>query len=471
MIVGKNMFGLNIQEKKGLKIIIVGCGKIGTTLVDQLSKEGHDITLIDKDSKRIAELSETYDCMGITGNGASFGVLNEAGVADADLLIAVTESDELNLLCCTVAKRQGKCSAIARVRTPEYSDESGYLREKLGLAMIINPEREAATEIARLLFLPTALEIDTFAHGLAEMIKIKIPDGNILDGKPISQIIMNGSNRVLICAIERDKDVFIPSGAFVLKSGDNISLVAPRNNVREFLKSIGFDTKQVRDCMIVGGGRSAYYLSRQLVNMGIDVKIIEKDIKRCDELSELLPTVSIFNGDGTEESTLREQGIHDIDSFVAMTGIDEENVILGLYAQNSSSAKTITKINRITFNDVLSKLSLGSVIYPRSIAAETIVTYVRAKLNSKEDNNIEALYHLFDDRVEAMEFKVTTESEVTGVPIKELKLKRNLLISVIVRDGKVFIPWGSDELKVGDSVVVVTSNMGFKELSDIIEAE
>ncbi|MCR5518376.1 MAG: NAD-binding protein, partial [Lachnospiraceae bacterium] len=249
------------------------------------------------------------------------------------------------------------------------------------------------------------------------------------------------------------------------------SLVAPRNNVREFLKSIGFDTKQVRDCMIVGGGRSAYYLSRQLVNMGIDVKIIEKDIKRCDELSELLPTVSVFNGDGTEESTLREQGIHDIDSFVAMTGIDEENVILGLYAQNSSSAKTITKINRITFNDVLSKLSLGSVIYPRSIAAETIVTYVRAKLNSKEDNNIEALYHLFDDRVEAMEFKVTTESEVTGVPIKELKLKRNLLISVIVRDGKVFIPWGSDELKVGDSVVVVTSNMGFKELSDIIEAE
>ncbi|MCI6164036.1 MAG: Trk system potassium transporter TrkA [Lachnospira sp.] len=458
----------NIDKDPGLSIIIVGCGKVGSTLVEQLSKEGHDITIIDKNRQKVQNLSDVYDVMGLVGNGASYSVQKEAGIDHADLLIAVTDSDELNLLCCTVAGRVGKCAAIARVRTPDYSEEIGYLREKLGLAMIINPEFEAASEVARVLYLPTALEINTFAHGQAEMIKIKIPEGNVINGQTLAQISKAVPVNILICAIERGREMYIPSGNTIVKSGDIISFIASRHNAREFLKRIGFHTNQVKNTMIIGGGKAAYYLGKQLLNMGIEVKIIESDQKRAQELSMLLPDAIIIHGDGTDEDILKEEGIEYVESFVPLTGIDEENIMLTLHAKQVSCAKVITKINRITFRDVIDNLDLGSVVYPRYITAEAIIAYVRAKKESM-DSDIESLYHLFNQRAEGIEFKIDKESEVTDVPLMDLNLKDNLLIALINRNGRIIIPSGSDSIKVGDSVVVVTKHTGFNDIKDVLK--
>ena len=311
-----------------MRIIIVGCGKVGTTLIEQLSREGHDITIIDRSAKLVQTLTDLYDVMGIVGNGASYSVQMEAGIENADLLIAVTESDELNLLCCTVAKRVGDCAAIARVRTPDYSTEVGYLRDKLELAMIINPELEAANEVARILYLPTALEVNSFAHGQAELIKFKIPDGNMLDNISIAHLGKNIAHNVLICAVERDGEVYIPSGNFTLKKDDVLSFVASRKAGKDFLETIGFKTNHVKSTMIIGGGKAAYYLARQLLKMGISVKIIEIDKARCEEPSILLPKAIIINGDGTNEALLKEEGIEYTESFVPLTGIDETVVLL-----------------------------------------------------------------------------------------------------------------------------------------------
>ena len=370
-----------IQSKNGLNIIIVGCGKVGMTLIEQLSKEGHDITIIDKNAAKVQEMSNLYDIMGLVGNGASYSVQMEAGIENADLIIAVTASDELNLLCCTVAKQVGDCAAIARVRTPDYSKEAGYLREKLGLTMIINPELEASLETARILYLPTALEVNSFAHGQAEIVKFKIPEGNLLDGMTIATLGKSITNEILICAIEREGEVYIPGGNFQMAKADIVSFVAPRRHIRSFLKKIGFKTKQVKDAMIVGGGKASYYLAKQLIAMGIDVKIIEQNKERCEELSILLPEAIIINGDGTDEEVLREEGIEYAQAFIPLTDIDEENIMLTLHAKQVSNAKLITKINRSTFKNVISKLDLGSVIYPRYITSEAIIAYVRHRCN------------------------------------------------------------------------------------------
>ena len=455
--------------RRGLKIIVVGCGKVGETLTDQLTREGHEVTLIDKDPTKVHDLTNMYDVMGIVGTGASYSVQMEAGIESADLLIAVTESDELNLLCCTVAKRVGDCSAIARVRTPEYSEEIPYLREKLGLALIINPEQAAANEAARLLYLPTALEVHSFAHGQAEIVKFKIPDGNLLDGMTIATLGKSITNDILICAIEREGEVYIPGGNFQMAKDDIVSFVAPRRHIRSFLKKIGFKTKQVKDAMIVGGGKASYYLAKQLIAMGIDVKIIEQNKERCEELSILLPEAIIINGDGTDEEVLREEGIEYAQAFIPLTGIDEENIMLTLHAKQVSNAKLITKINRSTFKNVISKLDLGSVIYPRYITSEAIIAYVRAKKNST-NSNIETLYHMFDNRAEAIEFCVDEPSSVTGIPLKDLMLKNDLLVSFIYRNGKVQIPSGLDTIEVGDTVMIVTTHTGLDNIQDIIRS-
>ena len=458
-----------MQAKNGLNIIIVGCGKVGMTLIEQLSKEGHDITIIDKNATKVQEMSNLYDIMGLVGNGASYSVQMEAGIEHADLIIAVTASDELNLLCCTVAKQVGDCAAIARVRTPDYSKEAGYLREKLGLTMIINPEFEASLETARILYLPTALEVNSFAHGQAEIVKFKIPEGNLLDGMTIATLGKSITNEILICAIEREGEVYIPGGNFQMAKDDIVSFVAPRRHIRSFLKKIGFKTKQVKDAMIVGGGKASYYLAKQLIAMGIDVKIIEQNKERCEELSILLPEAIIINGDGTDEEVLREEGIEYAQAFIPLTGIDEENIMLTLHAKQISKAKLVTKINRSTFKNVISKLDLGSVIYPRYITSEAIIAYVRAKKNST-NSNIETLYHMFDNRAEAIEFRVNEPSSVTGIPLKDLMLKNDLLVSFIYRNGTVRIPSGLDTIEVGDTVMIVTTHTGLDNIQDIIRS-
>ena len=460
------MFGLGKKEN-GLKIIIVGCGKVGANLVAQLSKEGHDITVIDKKAEKIQDITNIYDVMGLVGNGASYSTQMEAGIEETDLIIAVTDSDELNLLCCTVAKRVGKCAAIARVRTPDYSEETGYLREQLGLALIINPELEAAREVARILYLPTALEVNSFAHGQAELVKFKVPDGNLLNGLSLAYLGKNITNDILICAVERNGEVYMPNGDFVLQSGDVVSFVSERHIARDFLKQIGLATRQVKDTMIIGASKAAYYLAKELLNMGISVKIIEKEKENCESLSVKLPKAIIINGDGTDPDILKEEGIETVQSFIPLTGIDEENIMLTLYAKQVSKAKVVTKINRVNYKQVINNLDLGSLVYPKYITSEAIIAYVRAKKNSM-GSNIETLYHMFDSRVEAIEFIVEKNSKVSGVPIKDLKLKKDVLISFINHNGHIIIPTGNDEIEDGDTVMIVTKNTGFTGIDDIV---
>lgn len=461
------MFTKKHSSHPGLKIIIVGCGKVGRNLVEQLSKEGHDITVIDKKAAMVTQMCNMHDVLGIEGNGASHKTLREAGIESADLLIAVTNSDELNLLCCTIASQSGNCATIARVRTPEYSEEINYLREKLGLTMIINPELESAREMAKILYMPSSLEVTLFAHGQAELIKFQIPEGNMLDNLTITELGKKLSSNVLIGAVERGDEVFIPSGNFILKSGDKMSFVASRKAARTFFSSLGLKTKHVTDTMIIGGGRAAYYLANQLLHAGIDVKIIENNRERCEELSILLPKAVIIHGDGTDKDLLKEEGIEEAASFVPLTGIDEENIMLTLYAKAVSNAKAITKINRINFNEVIHSLDLGSVVYPKHITAEAIIAYVRAK-NASRGSNIETLYHMYDNRVEAIEFDIKEDSAVTNVPFKDIKLKDELLIAFISRNGRIIIPGGQDFIQKGDTVMIITKHTGFTDILDIL---
>ena len=462
------MFGLENNTNKGLKIIIVGIGKVGRALVDRLNAEGHEITVIDKSTDKLNALSNLYDILTVHGNGASYGTQMEAGINGSDLFIAVTDSDELNLLCCTIAKRVGNCAAIARVRTPDYSKEVSYLQEKLGLAMIINPDLEAARDMASILALPSTLEVKPFAHGQAEMIDLEINEGSVLDGLVMKELPRKLSVSALITAVKRSEEVFIPSGEFVLKAGDIISVVGERRYSRTFLNDIGIKTRQVKDCLIVGGGKTSFYLANSLISSGIEVKIIERDRERCEELAEMLPKAIIINGDGSDEALLREEGLDYAESFVPLTGIDEENILLTLYANQVSNAKVITKINRIDFNSVLSQLNLGSVVYPRFLTTEAIIAYVRAKSASKEQN-IETLYHMHGNAVESIEFKVVGQSAITGTPLAKLKFKDNLLIAFINRNGKIIIPSGNDTIEVGDTVMVVTTHSGFTHLEDALK--
>lgn len=454
------------RKTEGLKIIIVGCGKVGTTLVEQLSKEGHDITIIDVNSDVVQRVAATYDIMGISGNGASYKVQIEAGIEQADLIIAVTESDERNLLCCTIAKKVGDCAAIARVRNPDYSEELSYLRMQLGISLIINPELETAREIARLLRLPTALEINSFARGHAELVKFKIPEGNVLHNQQV-MALGNYKFDLLMCGVERENELYIPDGSFVLKSGDVVSILATPANTQSFFKKIGFDTHQVRNCMIIGGGKTSYYLAKLLTESNINVKIIEMEEERCKDLSIYLPKALIIHGDGGDAELLKEEGIEEVESFVPLTGLDEENILLTLFAKKCSDTKVITKINRSTFNDVIDDMDLGSVIYPRYMTSETILAYVRAMQNSI-GSNIEVLYHIFDNRAEAIEFRVEKDSPVIGKPIMELKLKHDLLLACLNRNGKIIIPRGSDTIKSGDRVIIVTTHTGFTDVKDIL---
>ena len=444
-----NMFSnLLHSDAKSLKIIIVGNGKVGRTLIEQLSKEGNNIT--EKEQSLISDLDSQFDVIAIKGNGASYSTLQEAGIEDADLLIAVTGSDELNLLCCTIAKQFSKCAAIARVRTPDYSKEVNYLRDRLGLAMIINPELESAREMARILYLPSALQVNT------------------LDQMTVANLGKHITNSILICGVERNGEVYIPSGNFCLMAGDTISFAAKRDEARKFLKHIGIYTKQVRNTMIVGGGLSSYYLANELLHAGIDVHILESSLSRCQELSTLLPDAIIVNCDASSEEGLRSAGIQEMEGFVPLTGIDEENVLLTLYAKKVSNAKVITKINRINFTEVISDLDLGSVIYPKMITAEAIIAYARA-LRASRSSDIDTLYHLFDTKAEAIEFRVTKDSPVVGQELKRLSLKDNLLIAFINRKEKIIIPSGSDTIEIGDTVMIVTTHTGFTEIRDILK--
>lgn len=450
-----------------MKIIIVGCGKVGITLAERLNSEGHDITLIDKDGATLRTVADRIDVMGLEGNGVSYQTLMEADAESADLLIATTNSDEQNMLCCLMARKTGNCHTIARIRDPEYVKEVEFIREELNLSMVINPELEASSEVSRLIKYPSAIKIDSFARGKVDLMKLVIPEGSELDGLKVYEVNSKLKCRILICAVERGEEVLIPSGNFELKTGDTLSFVGEHRQAADFFKKAGIPNNNIKSILLIGGGKMTYYVAKALEETNISVKIIERDFATCQVLSEVIPKAMIINGDGTDQELLLDEGIENCDAIATFTGIDEENIMLSLYAGSlNPKAKMITKINRIGFDNVISTMNLGSVINPKLISADRIVTFVRAMQNTV-GSNIETLSRIANG-AEALEFKVSAESAVTGVPLQELTLKPNLLVACINRHGKIITPGGQDQIEKGDSVMIVTTQTGIDSLADIL---
>ncbi|HJG96917.1 MAG TPA: Trk system potassium transporter TrkA [Romboutsia timonensis] len=452
-----------------MNIIIVGCGKVGSTLAKQLSKEGHDISIIDINDKVVEEFSNSHDVMGIVGNGAAYSIQKSAGIEKAHLLIAVTGSDELNLLCCLIARKAGNCETIAKVRNPIYYKEIGFIKEELGLSMVINPDYEAASEIARILRFPSAIDINVFNKGSVELLSFKLEKGSILHDMKVQEIRAKLKFDILVCMVERGEEVIIPNGEFIMKENDIISIIAPHKKATEFFVKIGMIKNPVKNSMLIGGGDISYYLAKRLIKYGIDVTLVEKDEKRCEELSELIPEAMIIHGDGTDKDLLMEEGITHAESFASLTGLDEQNVLLSLHASNNMNGKIITKVNRITFDEVINNLNLGSIIYPKFTTMRYILKYVRA-MNNSIGSNVETLYKIKNDKAEALEFYVNENSKLVGIPLEKLKLKDNLIICYIKRKGEIITPNGQDCIKKGDYVIVVTTNVGLQDLSDILRS-
>lgn len=450
-----------------MKIIIIGAGKIGMTLAEQLLREGHEITVIDHNGDALEGVS-TLDVMTVEGNGISIETQLEAGMNEADLAIAVLATDEQSLLACLIAKKLGVGSTIARVRNPEYASGIQLLKDDLGLSMTFNPELASASEIARILRAPSAMKIDTFSRGRVELYKVRLPDDSPLNGTKLMDLgKLHGG--VLICIVERgDGEIYIPDGSFVLQAHDRISFIAKPKTAAKFFHKLGIQADPVKQVMLLGGGKISYYLAKQMLEFGAKVKIIEANPEVCLSLAEKLPEATILHGDGTNEKLLAEERIGDMDAIVSLTGIDEENVLMSLYARSVSKAKIVTKINRTTFSHIIDAMDLGSVFHPRYIAADLIVRFVRALANS-QGSNVETLYKIVGNKVEALEFRATASSSVCGIPLMNLPTLPNLLIGAINRGGKILTPGGRDTIEPGDSVIVVTTVTGLNDLDDIID--
>ena len=450
-----------------MNIIIAGDGKVGSTLARQLSAEGHDVTLIDSDARVLNASIERYDLMGVHGNCASKAVLLQAGVKDADLLIAATSADEINLLCCTTAHGiNPKLHTIARIRNPEYTNQIHEMRHIFALSLSVNPEKQAAAEIERLLKYPGFLRRDSFAKGRAEIVELRIDSKSKLCN--VSLIEMNSivKCKVLVCAVLRGGNAIAPNGNFVLREGDRIFVTAPTNNLATLLKNLGIVTRRVRSVILCGGGRVSYYLASLLEKDGISVQIIESDRERCTELAALLPETSIIHGDGTDQDLLNSQGLSNCDALVTLTGVDELNMIVSLYGISQSVPLVITKLSRLDNRNIIDSLSLGSVVCPKELCCNTIVRYVRAM--QKQTGAALSIHSIADGQAEAVEFLVDKNTRNCGVPLKQLKLKANVLVAMISRGSMTEIPNGDSCFRQGDAVVVVTSGRGvLRDLNDI----
>ena len=453
-----------------MQIIIVGLGKVGRTLVAQLSEEDNNIVVVDMDPERIRNISTMYDVMGVVGNGTSYSVLEDADLEHTDILIAVTHSDEVNLLCCVIAKRKGNCHTIARLRNPVYSEERHFLRSELQLSMTINQDLEAAREVARLLRFPNAIEIDSFAKDRIDLLRFKVPEQFPMFGHTLREITPHIKQNILVCMADHDGRITIPNGSYVIEKGDILTIIATPSDAERFFSDIGVKTDKAKDVMIIGGGSMAYYLTKILLSSGVDVKLIERDRKRCEELVEAFPDAMITCGDGSDQNLLREERIDNMDALVACTGIDEVNAILSKYAQGRVRKKIITKLNHIEFDEVIESLGLDSVIEPKYLTAQRILQYVRAMANSM-DSNVETLYRLMNNRVEALEFLIRPKSRIIGIKLADMRIKPNTLIAGILRDDRLIVPGGQDSFREGDSVIVVTTNLGFEDINDIIRTE
>lgn len=456
-----------------MNIVIVGDGKVGYTLTKQLSEEGHDVVVIDNDEKVLQESQNILDVAVVHGNGACVETQRQAGVAQSDLLIAATSSDEVNLLCCLVARKLGSKNTIARVRNPDYDQQIGLLKEELGLSLSINPEKSCAREIFRLLQFPSFLKRDSFAKGRVELVELKLKPGNLLIDHSLMEIgaLDLGKVGMLICTVERDGEVTIPSGTFTLREGDKITVAADATELVKLLRLLHIEKHVVQSVMIVGGGRISAYLTAHLLRARVQVTIIEEKYALCEQLTELFPEAMVIHGDGTEQDLLLAEGLADTDALVTLTGMDEENLIVSMFGNFIGVPKTITKINRMEYAAVFEDKGVDSIVSPKLLTSDEIVRYVRALDNTK-GGSVVTLYRIVDGKAEAMEFFIQEEAPYLRKPLRELRLKPNVLLASIYRNRKVIIPKGNDYMQRGDMVVVVTTaDRAILDLDDIFMEE
>lgn len=451
-----------------MKIVIVGCGTIGRTIVEHAVSEGHTIIIIDDNKNRVEKIIEKYDVMGVVGNGASIDIQEEAKVGNSDLLIAVTTNDEVNILACMVAKKLGVSSTIARVRNPEYRRQSILMQEELGLSLIVNPEQETADEIMSIIDLPPATKVEHFAKGKVRLVEILVDESNPLVGETLISMNQKLNSKVLICAVVRGDKVIIPTGNFEIACGDRINITADTSSLSDFLTELNLIKKPLKNIMIIGGGKISYYLSQVLNNKNYNVKIFENDHQRANELAESFSKTTIIEGDGTNHDLLIEEGIERTDAFIALTNVDEENIIVSLYASKQKVRKVIAKVKRDSFSKILTELGVANVITPKDIVASKIVRYIRALAN-KRGSNVITLHKLVNNRIEALEFLAKKKDRIYDKPLKNLRIKKDCLIACIIRDDKVIIPNGNDCIKLNDIVLVVTTHPNFNDLTDAFE--
>ena len=452
-----------------MNIIIVGCGKIGTTILSSLLAEGHDIVAVDSNPDVISEISNIYDSMYVCGSGTDCDTLTEAGVEHTELFVAVTGSDELNMLSCFIAKKMGAKHTIARIRNPEYNYKSlGFLRQQLDLSTSINPDLLAAEELFQVLKLPSAVKVEYFSHHNFELLELRLREGSPLCGARLSELRKKYEAKFLICVVQRGEEVYIPDGSFQLQAGDRIGLTAAPSEVQKLLKMMGILQKQAKNVMILGASRMGYYLARMLLASGTNVKIIDRDHQRCQEISEKLPGAVVICGDGAQQELLLEEGICSMDAFISLTGMDEENILISFFASSQGVKKVISKVNRDELHFIAEKLGLDTLISSRSVSSNVLSRYARALQNSL-GSNVETLYKLMDGKAEALEFRVQTDFPMTNVPLKDMRLRSGILIAGIIRNRKTIIPSGVDVILPGDRVIVLSAASGMHDLSDILK--
>lgn len=449
-----------------MKIVIIGVGKVGTVLTEYLVQEGHNVNIIDINASLVDEYVNIYDVRGVVGNGASYEIQLEAEANEADVLIATAASDELNILCCLVGRKNGVKHTIARIRNPEYAKQVDFMNKELGLSMIVNPELEAANELMQMLSFPASTKIEYFADGQAEIVELKLNSKSCLVGESLEQIRKLLNVRFLVAAVERNGIVHIPSGSFVLEENDRIFITSSPKEIDKFFKNIGILKQKAKNVMIIGGGKISYYLAKSLIQNNAKVKILEIDKDRCYELSEMLPEAAIINADGTNQDNLLEEGINGVDALVTLTGFDEENIIISLFAEMMKVPKVITKINHYSYSNILKNVGLESTISPKALTANLILRYVRSLTSTF--SQVKTLYKFLDNKIEATEFYIPNPTEYTNITFRDLNLKTNSLVACLIRNNKVIIPNGNDWIEPGDSVVVVTTIPHLSDFKDII---
>ena len=450
-----------------MNIIVVGAGKIGFTLTQYLTREGHDVTVIDRNPDRITLVNTTLDAISISG-AVDLELLKLAGVATADLLIAATNSDESNILCCMMGRKLGVKHTIARVRRQDHFEAVMLLRDELGLSMTINPEYDAAGEISRVLRFPSAAKVEPFAKGQAELVEFRLGEDNPLCGLTLKNFHGRFDRGTLICAVRRGDQVHIPGGDFVLRAGDSVNVVGAPKHIHAFFKAMAIFKKGARNVMVVGGGMVGIYLCRQLLGMGIRVKVVEKDPDKCRLFKDALPKAEVICADGSRPNILEEEGLRGMDALVSVTGSDEINIILGAYARSAGVGKAVAKVNEDSLLSVAENLGLEEPVQPRYITAQQVLQYVRSMENASGSSGVEMLRRILDGKLEVLEFRAGTASPCVGVPLKDLPTRADVLVAAIIRDGKCLIPGGSDEIWAGDSVLAVTTKRGMARLEDIL---